>query len=115
MKADLVWMTYQQSLAFEYAACAEQTSADGAFVAQLAQRYLDSETKQDAQDEWKGMPEFEQNDEMPCRRLVVNFKSEQDAQDFAKLVGQKLTDKTRFIWHPEVKPQRTEKVYAPVS
>lgn len=50
--------------------------------------------------EWQGMPEFVQNDEMPKRTLKVHFDHEKDVQTFAKCVGQKITDKTKFIWFP---------------
>ncbi len=51
--------------------------------------------------EWEGMPEFEQPDQMAFRKLIVNFKSEADAQAFGQMIGQPLTEKTRSIWHPK--------------
>lgn len=51
--------------------------------------------------DWKDMPEFEQEKQDDCfSKITVRFETEQDLQDFAKLIGQKLTKKTRSIWHP---------------
>ena len=50
--------------------------------------------------EWVGMPEFIQEKKEPYKVLVIRFESEQDYQDFAALIGQKLTPKTKSIWHP---------------
>ena len=51
---------------------------------------------------WEGMPEFEQEDAIH-RTIKVHFANDVDVEDFARLVGQNITDKTRFIWHPEQK------------
>lgn len=50
--------------------------------------------------EWKDMPEFVQDKKEPYAKLIIRFDSEDDLQDFAKLIGQKLTNKTKSIWHP---------------
>ncbi len=53
------------------------------------------------QDEWsKGMPEFEQGDAQGFKMLIVHFATEQNYTDFQKLVGQALTDKTKYMWFP---------------
>jgi len=31
----------------------------------------------------------------------VRFETKEDLEDFANLIGQKLTPKTKSIWHPE--------------
>lgn len=49
--------------------------------------------------EWRGMPEFEM-DNLIGRTIIVHFKEEKDVQKFAKLVGQKITNKTKYIWFP---------------
>jgi len=56
----------------------------------------------DPSKEWQGMPEFDQADKTAVRRIVVNFKSNADALEFAKLLGQPITDKTRSMWYPAV-------------
>lgn len=49
---------------------------------------------------WQGMPEFDQHDLSAFCSLTVNFACEADLQDFAALIEQKLTNKTRSVWHP---------------
>jgi hypothetical protein len=51
---------------------------------------------------WFDMPEFEQPKKEPYTELKIRFASEEDLQDFANLIGQKLTVKTKSIWHPEL-------------
>ena len=57
----------------------------------------------DAEDEWDGMPEAD-NEDVAKRHLTVHFLSEQDVQDFAKLINQQITEKTKYLWFPEEKP-----------
>lgn len=52
--------------------------------------------------EWKGMPEFVQEKQEPYAKITVRFDNEEALQEFAKLIGQKLTNKTQSIWHPEL-------------
>jgi hypothetical protein len=67
-------------------------------------------------EEWKGMPEFEQDDLMPWGSVKVNFANETDMKSFAKLVGQAITEKTKSIWHPEAeKAQFADKAYVDES
>lgn len=57
--------------------------------------------KDDPYAEWEGMPEYTHKDLNAWKQLIVSFANEQDYLRFAKLVGQKLTDKTRSIWYPK--------------
>lgn len=50
--------------------------------------------------DWVGMPEFVQEKKEPYKTLIVRFETEQDYNDFAQLIAQKLTKKTKSIWHP---------------
>lgn len=59
---------------------------------------------------WQGMPEFEQEDLTPIKTLKVHFAAQEDIIAFAKLVKQKITDKTKFIWYPEAEIIPTGKV-----
>jgi len=56
----------------------------------------------DAQDAWQGMPDFSQPDGGPFRTIKVHFKDQTAVNAFAKLIGQKLTDKTKWVWYPQV-------------
>lgn len=50
--------------------------------------------------EWKDMPEFEQGKKEPYSKIIIRFENDEDLQDFANLIGQKLNKKTKSIWHP---------------
>ena len=52
--------------------------------------------------EWVGMPEFIQEELAPFKSIIVKFQTKEARDDFAKLIGQKLTDKTISIWYPKV-------------
>ena len=54
---------------------------------------------EDPKDHWKGMPAFEQENTVH-QKIVVKFRTAEDREEFAKMIGQKLTPKTRAIWHP---------------
>lgn len=60
-------------------------------------------------DEWKGMPEFVQDKKEAHAKIIFRFESEEDLQEFAKLIGQKLTNKTKSAWYP-YKPHVSEHV-----
>lgn len=52
--------------------------------------------------EWIDMPEFVQEKQEPYAKIIFRFDSEEALQEFAKLIGQKLTKKTKSAWHPEL-------------
>jgi hypothetical protein len=52
------------------------------------------------EDLWGGMPEFQQDKQEPYAKITFRFESEEDLQDFAQTIGQKLTSKTKSSWHP---------------
>lgn len=51
---------------------------------------------------WEGMPEFDQQDKLAFRSIVVHFKDQDALDKFAKLIKQKISEKTRFTWFPQV-------------
>ena len=57
----------------------------------------------DADAEWQGMPEAH-NENVQARQVVVHFKTEEDVQDFAKLLQQTITPQTKYIWYPIERP-----------
>jgi hypothetical protein len=67
---------------------------------------IESDGGQDPNEEWEGMPEFEQEDKTAIQSIHVNFKSREDVNRFAELIGQKLTEKTRSIWYPLAEIER---------
>lgn len=50
--------------------------------------------------EWEGMPEFVQEKQEPFATINVRFETENDLKDFSEKIEQKLTPKTKSIWHP---------------
>jgi len=52
--------------------------------------------------EWEGMPEFKQDDLSAVKQIIVSFATLNDYEDFQKVIGQQLTEKTKSIWHPKV-------------
>jgi len=58
--------------------------------------------------EWENMPEFISEDNTAHRTLYVHFNNEEEVQKFAELVGQQITDKTKYIWYPEQENMNTE-------
>jgi hypothetical protein len=52
--------------------------------------------------EWVGMPEFVLEKQKPHAQLIVRFRNQEDLQEFANLINQKLTKKTKSIWHPQL-------------
>lgn len=54
------------------------------------------------QEEWVGMPEFSQEKATPYAKIIFRFDSEEHLQEFAKMIGQKLTRKTKSAWHPKL-------------
>jgi hypothetical protein len=54
----------------------------------------------DPRSEWVGMPEFEHEDKRPVAQITVYFSSKEAVAEFGELIGQGLTEKTRWVWHP---------------
>ena len=61
--------------------------------------------------EWKGMPECNQKDLSAFKQITVNFKTLEDINAFARLIGQKITEKTRSLWYPEAEIMRMDEVH----
>jgi hypothetical protein len=62
----------------------------------------DDRNELNAEAEWTGMPEYNNNDLSPKRQIIVSFKTDKDIQAFGNLIKQDLTDKTKSIWYPKV-------------
>jgi len=60
----------------------------------------------DWQSEWVGMPEFIQESQKPYAAINFRFKSQEDLDSFAKLIGQRLTNKTKSAWFPEIEKRQ---------
>ena len=47
------------------------------------------------------MPEFVQEDLQPIQQIIISFATREDVEEFAELIEQKLTSKTKSIWYPK--------------
>lgn len=55
--------------------------------------------------EWKGMPEYNSSNKMPWKSIYVHFDNYEQLQEFSKLVGQKVTTLTKYIYFPKKENQ----------
>lgn len=60
----------------------------------------------DVAKEWQDMPEFNQQDMTSLQRIIVHFKSREDVKEFARLINQSLTDRTKSTWFPYQAPKK---------
>jgi hypothetical protein len=52
---------------------------------------------------WVGMPEYKHSENPQyAKEIVFRFRNEEDLKQFSKLIGQKLTMKTKSAWFPEL-------------
>jgi hypothetical protein len=58
--------------------------------------------------EWEGMPEFDQEDQLSFRNIIIHFDNNEDIKEFAKLLGQIITDKTKSMWYPAKNKNNTK-------
>lgn len=65
----------------------------------------DSDKEFDWQSEWKGMPEFIQNDMSPYKTVKIHFRNDEDMAEFFELIKQKQTKRNSY-WYPEAKPRQ---------
>jgi hypothetical protein len=61
---------------------------------------LAGEIVDDPQGEWQGMPEFENPDQSPLKSITVHFYTWEAVQEFSKLIGQVVSEVTRFLNFP---------------
>jgi ParB-like chromosome segregation protein Spo0J len=69
-------------------------------------------TQPEAQKAWQGMPDFNQPDGGPFRTIRVHCIDQAAVNAFAKLIGQKLTDRTKGVWFPQAVKNVAGVVYA---
>lgn len=66
----------------------------------VATTVFDFDELESPENEWRGMPEFNQPDNGAYRQIIVSFDDEEGVRRFAELIGQHLTDKTKSVWFP---------------
>lgn len=67
---------------------------------------IDGQDQDNPTQDWEGMPEFNQGDLAAFKKLIIHFKNQQDIDNFSKLVKQKITEKTKYLWFPEEKKEQ---------
>lgn len=79
-------------------------------IGEISGIFLEKENGQtDAEKEWVGMPDYEDQD--PCyKKVIVNFDGPEDVREFFSIIGQGYTDKTKSIWFPEKERRDLESV-----
>ena len=55
----------------------------------------------DAFEEWTDMPDFDMEDLTSFRKLIIHFESQEDVDEFAKVMNQTISDKTKYLWFPK--------------
>lgn len=58
------------------------------------------EAAEEWREEWRDMPEFVQEKQRPFAQVVIRFETQEALDEFSTLIGQKLTPKTKSLWHP---------------
>lgn len=61
-----------------------------------------------AEDDWEGMPEFNQEDKTSFRHVIVHFNDQDAVDEFFKAINQSFTDKTKSVWFPPQERMDTE-------
>ena len=64
------------------------------------------EEKEIWEQEWVGMPEYLQENQDPVRTIYIHFRTEEDVEDFEKVIGQKIYPKDKSYWHPVRVPRK---------
>jgi len=63
---------------------------------------FDDNTVKDPIKEWKGLPTFEPSKKSRVyRTLLIHFESQDAVDSFAALLGQNISDKTKYLYYPK--------------
>lgn len=61
------------------------------------------EEENEWQKEWKNMPEFIQSKVgKEYHKITIRFENKEDLIAFSNLIHQKITNKTKSVWFPEL-------------
>jgi len=89
----------------EYESCIGVKTNDN--MPQTLSDFFDGEEEEEfIQEDWKkhwiGMPDFKQENNPPFKRIQMSFRTSEDYDEYAKLIDQNLTMKTKSIWYPKL-------------
>lgn len=73
----------------------------GFSLAELERHVSDSVLVDNPAGEWAGMPGYDHEDKTAFQTVNVHFKDQAARDAFAELVGQTITEHTKFLWYPE--------------
>lgn len=58
--------------------------------------------KQQPDKEWEGLPKFTNEKNTPYKKIIMTFFNQDDVDAFAKLIDQKITDRTKTMYYPAI-------------
>jgi hypothetical protein len=62
--------------------------------------------KPEWEEEWKDMPEFVQENNMAHKKILMTFRTQEDVDNFSKLIGQKISPLTKSINFPKINKEK---------
>ena len=68
---------------------------------ELSHYLSDSLDENDPELEFSGMPDHDNQDIAGFRKIIIHFDTQQDVDNFAKLLQQQISDKCKSLWYPE--------------
>lgn len=69
------------------------------WITKVQNKLFESKEPENPND-WEDMPEFINEDNDAFRKIIVSFTSDEDVKQFAKLLDQTITSKTKSLWFP---------------
>ena len=72
---------------------------------------FDVDESGDVENEWRGMPEFNQPNNGAYRQVIVSFEDEAGIAEFFRLIKQSYTDKTKSVWFPDREMNRLQDLF----
>jgi|TARA_R110002167_G_scaffold92164_2_gene247637 hypothetical protein len=80
----------------------ERVEVDTEAPASLAEFIGMEDNTKEWKKEWVGMPEYKQEDNPTFKTISMHFRNKEDYEEFAKLIEQPLTKKTKSTWFPRL-------------
>lgn len=82
---------------------AEVQTGEAALQAMLAEMAAKSGLTPpiDPDEEWKGMPAFEHEDQRAYQSINVHIRDAEAAAEFARILDKKITEDTKSLWYPD--------------
>lgn len=65
----------------------------------------------DKREYWRGMPSYAHQDLRPWKTVNVHLRNADDLASLERALGQRLTEQTRFVWHPRAEPVRVNRLW----